>query len=194
MLLTFPSMKSPARLLASVAVCPEPTRFSNHGCGVTPAAGVPARSCPATASYACAKLCEDARSCMKYGTEFSTYPVLSSRPRRSTHPTSPVMFHGSSRWIVAVKLWVRPLSSSGSTRRVTLSPNGTVGTIGMVRGPGVGVGMGPSTPTRKAADGSVAEGEQAAPGEPTRLQRGALMLRVWPKATPICQLPRLTLF
>src|SRR5919108_4248483 len=96
--------------------------------------------------------------------------------------------------MLVVKLCVRPFFSLGSTSRVTVSPNGTDGTIGTLSGEGTGVGTGPSTPTRNAPAGSVEVGLQFEPGIPMKLQRGAFSVSVWPNATPICQLPRLTLF
>src|SRR2546429_256309 len=60
------------------------------------------------------------------------------------------MLPGSSLWIVKSTMWLRPTLASGSSAKLRVSARKPFGTTGIVCLPsGAGVGIEPSTPTRK---------------------------------------------
>src|SRR5437773_5407270 len=82
---------------------------------------------------------------------------------------------------------LRPTLVFGSSWKLNSSPNGVLGTTGMLTAGTVGSGRLPSTPTRNdAAPGLpvLAAALQPAPGVPEALHKGARTLLVCANATP----------
>src|SRR5262249_12492921 len=88
-------------------------------------------------------------------------------------------------------MWARPSLKLGSFWKLRISPKGDEGTTGEARAAGGGgVGIVPSTPTRKLAKPGFpplptpGAGLQPAPGVPEALHNGENTFIVWAKPTP----------
>src|SRR6266851_910826 len=147
----------------------------------------PAASAAATASYACANDSFDAASTKKYGAELKFTPSGNLSDHRPVQPISTIIFPGISRWIVKSPARLRPTFVFGSSWKLNSSPNGVLGTTGMLTEGTVGTGRFPSTPTRNDEAPGLpvpAAALQPVPGAPEALHNGAPTLIVCANPTP----------